>query len=106
MTSEPASRFISEPITPVSGTADTAAMARGEPGLPEQFTWRGKPLVVTRQLRTWKDTGPCRHGSGESYVRKHWFEVETGDGSTARLYFERQQRGRNRMQRWWLHSME
>jgi phosphoribosylglycinamide formyltransferase-1 len=80
-------------------------MARGQPGLPEQFTWNGKPFVIKKQLRTWKDTGPCRHGSGESYVRKHWFEVETGDGITARLYFERQQRGRNRMQRWWLHSM-
>ena len=81
-------------------------MARGEPGLPEQFNWRGKPLVVNKKLRTWKDTGPCRHGSGESYVRKHWFEVETDRGCRVRLYFERQARGRDVRRRWWLYAIQ
>lgn len=70
-------KFISESIKPVVATADINAMATGGPGLPHEFIWRGKVLGIAAVLRTWHDTGPCTHGSLESYVRKHWFEVET-----------------------------
>jgi hypothetical protein len=52
-------------------------MAIGEPGLPREFLWRKETIRITAVLRTWKDTGPCTHGSPEKYVRKHWYEVET-----------------------------
>jgi hypothetical protein len=70
-------RFISEPINPLTETADTSRMAIGEPGLPRKFFWRGRTISVTAVIRSWRKTGRCRHGSTEMYVRKHWYEVET-----------------------------
>lgn len=99
-------RFISEAIEPVAGSFDTGRMAAGEPGLPRGFIWRGKPFAVDAVLRTWRETGPCHHGSSEQYVRKHWYEVRLTTGAVARLYFERQARSRSETRRrWWLFSL-
>lgn len=99
-------RFVSEPIEPVEGTLDTSAMARGEPGLPRKFVWRGEEYAVAEVLRQWKQSSPCRHGSGERYVRKHWFEIRTTNGAEMRIYFERQPRSKRRQKmRWWLHTL-
>jgi phosphoribosylglycinamide formyltransferase-1 len=67
--------------------------------------WRGETLEVAAVLSSWRETGPCRHGSRELYVRKHWFEVATRTGATLRLYFDRQPRGRRGAARWWLFSL-
>ena len=106
METEIEQKFVSEAIKPVVATADTRAMATGGPVLPREFTWRGKVLGISAVLRTWHETGPCTHGSGEAYVRKHWFEVETTSNQRAKIYFERQPRGRNWTKRWWLFSIE
>lgn len=98
--------FVSESIQPVTATHDTARMATGEPGLPQEFIWRGRAIRVAAVLRTWRETGPCRHGSGERYVRKHWYEVATGPHETMKIYFERQPRGPRRGERWWLFSVD
>ena len=97
------SHFVSEPIKPVVATADTSRMAAGEPGLPREFVWRGETVAIAEVIRSWKDTGPCTHGSGERYVRKHWYEVRTEAGQRMKIYFERQSRSR---QRWWLFTTE
>ncbi len=97
--------FVSEPITPVTSTASTEMMARGGPGLPFEFIWRGEILGIASVLRVWRETAPCRHGGSESYARKHWFEVETTKGQIARVYFERQPRDGQHTQRWWLFSL-
>ena len=87
----PRARFIGELLTPVlTGAADTGRMGHGEPALPGAFRWRGGSFTVAGVTRRWKEHGPCRHGSGEAYLRKHWFELITGDGRTATIYFERQ----------------
>lgn len=98
--------FVSEVLRPVPGTADAGAMASGGPGLPQAFTWRKQVLRVAAVRRTWRETGPCHHGSGEQYARKHWFEVETDAGEVATLYFERQPRGGGKTRRWWLYSLD
>jgi hypothetical protein len=98
-------RFISEAIQPATATSDTSRMALGEPGLPQEFTWRGETYRVAGVIRTWRETGPCSHGSPEVYVRKHWFEVLTDSGHRMKLYAERQARGR-KGGRWWLFSVE
>ena len=103
--SQPADGFVSEPIQPVVGTIDAAALATGGPGLPSEFVWRGKPLAIVAVRRSWRETGPCRNGSGEAYVRKHWFEVETAEGDRATLYFERQGRSPGTKKRWWLYTI-
>lgn len=99
-------RFISEPIEPMAGTEDTSAMARGEPGLPKRFRWRDREHTVVRVITTWRETSPCDHGSDERYVRKHWFHVETDNGSQMKIYFERRARTKREMKvRWWLHTL-
>jgi hypothetical protein len=99
--------FIGEAIQPVAETFDTARMAMGGPGLPRQFRWRSEIISIERVLSAWRETGPCRHGSGEQYVRKHWFEVMTDSGAKMKIYFERQARSaKKRKERWWLFSAE
>ncbi len=98
--------LVEEPIEPLGGF-DTVAMARGEPGLPRLFRWRGAEHRVAAVLRRWKTTGPCWSGSDERYVRRHWYLVRTTDGAKMELYFERQARSaRERKRRWWLHSVQ
>ena len=98
-------RFISKAIKPITETADTSRMAIGEPGLPRKFVWRGRTISVTAVIRSWRETGKCRHGSPEMYVRKHWYEVETSSDGTMTLYFERRPRRGQKGARWWLFSM-
>jgi phosphoribosylglycinamide formyltransferase-1 len=99
-------RFVSEPIKPVAETCDTDRMAIGEPGLPRQFEWRGRIVEIKAVLRTWRETGRCRHGSPELYVRKHWYEIETAADGIMKIYFDRQaRRGHKSAARWWLFSI-
>jgi hypothetical protein len=98
-------RFIGEPLEPVTATFDANRMASGEPGLPREFTWKGERFRVVSVRRAWRETGPCHHGSGELYLRKHWFEIEDDQGRVLKLYFERQARGRQKSARWHLFTM-
>jgi len=98
-------RFISEALIPVVSTCDTSRMAAGEPGLPREFLWRGRSVEIAAVLHTWRETGTCRHGSPERYVRKHWFEVATTSGDVLKIYFERQPRRGKKEPRWWLFSI-
>jgi Domain of unknown function (DUF6504) len=98
-------RFVSEVIRPVGDAFDTARMAAGEPGLPREFLWQGRTLKIAAVLRTWRETGKCRHGSPELYVRKHWFEVATTSNATLKIYFDRHSRGKRISNRWWLFSI-
>jgi hypothetical protein len=98
--------FISEPIKPVADTFETAAMTRGEPGLPGRFVWRDTEYAVAEVLQTWKETGPCKSGSPEMYLRKHWYKIKTTNNLILQLYFERQPRSKGRgKKRWWLYTI-
>jgi len=99
-----AEQFISAAIQPVAGTFDAARMSTGEPGLPRQFRWKRQTIQIARVLKTWRETGPCHHGSGETYVRKHWFEVLSDGGETMKIYFQRHSRSRSEG-RWWLFTI-
>ena len=99
-------RFVSEIIKPVAGTFDTRVMVRGEPGFPARFVWRKVEYVVTQILDKWKETSPCKSGSKEKYVRKHWYKIETSSGEIMKIYFERRSLPRGqRKTRWWLYSI-
>jgi hypothetical protein len=100
--------FISEPIVPLEASFDTSGMARGEPGLPRKFRWRKTEYIVAEVLEQGKDYGDCRHGSGERYVRKHVYRVQTMEGPVLRIYFQRTF-GKSRptgRSRWWVYSVE
>ncbi len=96
--------FISAVIRPVEGTIEPSASA-GMPGLPREFEWGAQRLRIAHVLRTWKETGPCDHGSSDRYVRKHWFEVVTETGDRMRIYLERQAR-RGAARHWVLYTIE
>jgi hypothetical protein len=97
-------QFISEAIVPVAGSFNAAAMSRGEPGLPAQFTWRGATYAVARLLSTWKTSTAER---GEMYLRRHWFSIETTSGEHMTLYCERQTKNsRQPKARWWLYTIQ
>jgi phosphoribosylglycinamide formyltransferase-1 len=97
-------QFIGEPITPEQASFSSSQMATGKPGLPRQFSWRGKQVPIVELLEEWKEAGDCRHGSGERYVRKHWYRFRTTDDVEMRVYFERQGRSSGRA-RWRLYSL-
>jgi hypothetical protein len=97
--------FISEPIKPKAGSFNTARMAQGGPGVPEAFEWRGRMIAVDAVVKSWHTTGPCTHGSGEQYVRRHYFEVRTAEG-LMKIYFDRQPKAGPKAPRWWLLSIE
>ena len=98
--------FVSESIQPVAGTFDAAGMTRGEPGVPGRFVWREQEYAIADVLEAWKETGPCKSGGPEQYLRKHWFKVRTDEGLEMTVYFERQARTkRQSKQRWWLYTI-
>jgi phosphoribosylglycinamide formyltransferase-1 len=99
-------RFIGEALKPVTATFDAGRMAAGGPGLPSEFIWRGERILIAKVRNEWRDTAPCRHGSGERYVSKHWFELETETGQVLKVYFERRARGQALSARWWLFSVD
>ncbi len=104
--SEPTTRFVGQPITPVAGTADIGRMAMGEPGIPRRFLWNDQEHEVAEVLDAAKRYDDCTHGSGEQYLRKHVYVVRTTRGDEMKLSFLRQPRSpAQRKQRWWLQSI-
>ena len=99
--------FISEQIKPVEGTFDTAAMAQGEPGLPQRFIWRDTEYTIAKVLEKWKESGPCKGHNAEMYLRKHWFKIRCSDGTEMTIYFERQPKSKQQSKkRWWLYTVK
>lgn len=96
--------FIGEAMVPEDTSFSVSPMTTGRPGLPRTFSWRGRSFSVLEVLEEWKEAGDCRHGSGERYVRKHWFRVRTTENLEMRLYFERQARSSGGS-RWRLYSL-
>ena len=96
--------FVGDAITSEDSSFSASSMAMGGPGLPRVFSWKGREYSVLEVLEQWKEAGDCRHGSGERYVRKHWFRIRTSQGLEMRIYFERQKRSSGGS-RWRLYSV-
>lgn len=96
--------FISEAIIPDVSSMLTAPMVAGEPGIPRAFSWRGRRIEIQEVTDKWKESGNCTHGSGERYLRKHWYRIRTGDGAEMKIYFERKPRTTAKA-RWFLYSL-
>jgi hypothetical protein len=108
----PGEEFIDEPLTPAPMTADVAMMARGEPGVPGRFVWRGREYRLVGVVEKWRTHGPCRHGSGEIYLRRHWYRIEAcaqDEPSRPRImtiYCDRQPKDRRHPKsRWWIFTI-
>ncbi len=100
--------LISEPVTPRIGTFDATRMARGEPGLPAGFNWRGHWIDILEVLEAWKDSSrEGGHAGGELYLRRHYYKLRMGDGRIWTVYFVRQTpRSGNPRNRWFLYTIE
>jgi len=85
----PCETFIGEAITPRPGTFDTSAMARGGPGVPLVFSWRGREYQVARILKTWRTQERGLWDKEYLYVRKHYFRIRTTTGEVMVLRFDR-----------------
>ena len=97
-------KFISEPIEPLE--LGNTAMAAGEPAIPQRFCWRKVNYAVAEVVSKEREFQPEGHTAGnEKYLRKHWYDILTTSGERMRIYCERQARGRDRRQRWWLYSI-
>lgn len=104
--SDTSEQFVSEPLTPVTGSFEPAAMTRGEPGLPTGFIWRDRQYEVAEVLEAWKETGPCKSHGSEQYLRKHWWRIRTASALQMTIYFERQPRSKRQSKaRWWLYTV-
>ena len=97
--------FIGESIVPVKESIEAISSAPGEPCVPKAFSWKGGTIEIAAVLERWKEAGDCHHGSGERYIRKHWYRVRTSQGVEMRIYLERQPRGRSRS-RWRLYTVQ
>ncbi len=97
-------RFISESLTPIKGSFDPTGIARGEPGMPLRFVWRDRPLRVVDVEEVWKTSSP-EGGSGEMYLRRHWWKVRVDTGQVMTIYCERQAKRRNAKSRWFVYTV-
>ncbi len=106
-TEQQPARFVCEAITPVPGTVTLGGLARGEPGLPGKFTWRGREYELAGVIKAWKEYKPEGHvHGGEMYLRKHWYTIATATGEHMTIYCDRHARNPRRpKQRWWLHTL-
>ncbi len=113
------SELISEAVTPLlnghsrsnAGNVrglDAAAMARGEPGLPGGFVWRGCEYRIVERLAVWKESS--REGSsagGDLYLRRHCYRLKMSDGTEWNVYFVRQSpKSGNARVRWFLYTID
>lgn len=106
MATKQSEEFVSEEMTPVVGTADAGAMARGEPGLPGRFTWRDTQYSLVGVMETWKTSSPCSHGGGEVYLRRHWYRILTDPPAIMTVYCQRQAKNPRRPKaRWWIYTI-
>jgi len=97
--------FVGEELTPEAGSGDAAMASHGEPGLPRRFQWRGRSYEVVGVIDKWKTQGPCRHGSGEMYLRRHWYRIQVSPHAVLTVYCDRQAKDRRKPKsRWWVYS--
>jgi hypothetical protein len=95
--------LVSEAIT---GAFDAVAMGRGEPGLPQAFTWRGQSYRIAQVLDKRKESSR-EGGTGNLYLRRHYYRLRMSDGSTWTIYFTRQKpKSGSPKQRWFLYTVE
>jgi RimJ/RimL family protein N-acetyltransferase len=95
-------QFVSERVVPEAGGFDTSGMARGEPSVPTTFVWREQRYRVAQTLAKRRTMGEDR---GDSYVRRHYYDIETDDKLCMSLYFERNPSDRGKRKVWWLYTV-
>jgi hypothetical protein len=95
-------RSVLEPIRPHAQAFQARAMARGEPGVPAKFDWRGRTYAVLEVLESRRETENERGTAADGYVRRHVVRVRVDSGEVMLLSASRGGGG----DRWVLRSIE
>ncbi|HEY1978111.1 MAG TPA: DUF6504 family protein [Candidatus Baltobacteraceae bacterium] len=93
-------RFVSAPLTPIGDGFITAADASAPP-VPSTFGWKEGELHIASVLRSWRSTKDDR---GDTYLKRHWFELQTAEGSRIEAYYDRE--ARKGSSHWWLYTID
>lgn len=97
-----ARKFVSQPIGPAGDGFLTPASGSAPP-MPCAFTWEDRTLRITAVLRSWRSSKTDR---GDTYLKRHWFELKTDDGATIEVYYDRETPARRGASRWWLYTID
>ena len=91
-------RFVGAPLTPGSegfiATADGTA-----PPVPNAFAWKEGEFRIVAVLRRWRST---KNDRGDTYLKRHWFELQAESGAKIEVYYDREAR-RNP---WWIYTID
>lgn len=92
-------RFASAALTPLGDGFITTADGSAPP-IPNVFSWKEGEFHVTRVLRSWRSTKTDR---GDTYLKRHWFELETAERQRIEVYYDRE--ARKGASHWWLYTI-
>ena len=70
--------------------------------MPASFLWRDQRFDVAHIVEARKKLGEDR---GDVYVRRHYYEIETGDALRMVIYFDRNPSDRRHRKQWWLYTL-
>lgn len=92
-------RFVSRPLAPQPGWLTEASGS--EPPVPAAFRFEERSFEIGSVVRSWRSSKTDR---GDTYLKRHWFELRTACGCTLEVYYDREVR-RGRPQ-WWLYTID
>jgi hypothetical protein len=93
--------FVSEALAPGGDLYDAGGPSIGEPALPSSFRWRDEVLEIASIRRSWRTTKDDR---GDTYLKRHWYEIALRDTRTAVIYFDRA--AKRGGPHWWLYTVD
>jgi hypothetical protein len=96
-------RAVLEAVEAHPGLFDARRMARGEPGVPARFDWRGRTYVVAEVLEARREVENYSGGAKDGYVRRHAVRVRVESGEVMLLSASR---GVGGAARWILRHVE
>ena len=93
-------KFVSRPLEPAGEGFVTAATGNAPP-VPRAFRWDGRTLTIVSVVRSWRST---KNDRGDTYLKRHWFELRTENGALIEVYYDRE--ARRGAAQWWLYTIE
>lgn len=95
-----ARKFVGRPLKP-SGGGFLSEATGTQPPVPLAFLWEDRLLEIVAVLRSWRTTKDDR---GDTYLKRHWFELRTRDDACIEVYYDRE--ARRGTSQWWLYTID
>lgn len=96
-------RFVCEPLVACYGEGGDGevSVTMHEPALPPAFLWRQERIVIAGTVARRRSSKVDR---GDTYLKRHWYDLQTGDGRIVTVYYDRA--AKRGAPHWWLYSIE